>query len=172
MPRTPLRPDLDAAKKQAKFSLGSGRELILLEDMLAPDEGVEAMIQCRYEGCFGLAVLTGTRLLFVCDGFIWKSVDEFALERIGAVQWQTVFGIGALRFHVEGTVLEFSGIYGPSGPAMVKGLREHLADRDRVNVQARDSLIALAAQFVPAPEPTVPDESFRPAPAYELLPQP
>lgn len=178
MPRTALRQDITDARKRAKFTMGSSRELNKLQEILAADETVEALIQCRYEGCFGLGALTGTRFVFVCDGVMFKSTDEFSLDRIGAVQWQAVLGCGRLKLHVAGSALEFTGIYGPGGPALVTALRGHLAAQDRKQTAARDGLLALASQFAPpAPELLTPpakplEDRFFPVADPELLPQP
>jgi hypothetical protein len=153
MARTPLRPDIAAARTSAGFSLGSGRELARLDEMFAADETVEAIVQARHQGCFGLAVLTDARLIFICHGLIWKVSDDIALDRIGLVQWQTVLGFGALTVHVAGAPLEFTGVKGPGGTAIVHGLRAHLAEKDRLERQARDGILALAAQFIHEPAP-------------------
>jgi hypothetical protein len=153
MARTPLRPDITAARTQARLSPGNGRELARLDEMLGADETVEAMVQARYQGCFGLAVLTDTRLLFLCDGVIWKVSDDIALDRIGLVQWQTVFGFGTLTVHAAGAPLQFTGITGRGGAAVLRGLRAHLTEKDRLESQARESILALAAHFTPEPAP-------------------
>jgi hypothetical protein len=170
MARTPLRPDIAAARSSAKFSLGSGRELTRLEEMLSPEEVVSAMTQCRYQGCFGLAVLTDTRLLFLCDGVIWKISDDVPLDRVGLVQWQTVFGFGTMTVTVVGAPLQFTGITGPGGKAILAGLREHSARKDRLERETRDGILDMAAHF--APEPAPDDISVfgedEPAPAPDL----
>jgi hypothetical protein len=153
MARTPLRPDITAARTSARFTLGSGRELARLQEMLAADEAVEAMVQARSQGCFGLAVLTDTRLIFLCDGVIWKVSDDIALERIGLVQWQTVFGFGTLTVHAAGAPLQFTGMTGPGGKAVLRGLSTHLAEKDRLERQAREGILALTAHFAPEPAP-------------------
>lgn len=153
MARTPLRPDITAARNHARLSPGSGRELARLNEMLGADETVEAMAQARYQGCFGLAVLTGTRLLFLCDGIIWKVSDDIPLERIGIVLWQSIFGFGTLTIHAAGAPLEFTSVTGPGGAAVLRGLRAHLAEKDRFEHEARASLLALSARFTPEPAP-------------------
>ncbi|GAA4034752.1 hypothetical protein GCM10023063_18670 [Arthrobacter methylotrophus] len=157
MARTQLRPDITAARTKARLSPGSGRELTRLEEMLGVDEAVEAMAQARYQGCFGLAVLTDARLIFLCDGVIWKVSDDIALERIGLVQWQSVFGFGTLTVHVAGTPLEFTGITGTGGGAVLRGLREHLAEKDRIERLTRESVLSLTARFKPEPAQMTPD---------------
>lgn len=153
MARTPLRPDIAAARTNARFSLGSGRELGRLEDLLTGDETVEAMVQGRSQGCFGLLVLTDERLIFVCDGIIWKVNDDVALDRIGLVQWQTVFGFGALTVHVAGSALQFTGLSGPGGKAILHRLCNHLAEKDLLERRVREGLLALATQFKTGPVP-------------------
>lgn len=145
-----LRPDISAARAGARFSLGSGRELRQLESMLSPDETVAAMAQCRYQGGFGLAVITDTRFLFLCNGVIWKVNEDIGLDRIGHVQWQTVLGLGTLTLHLSAVPLEFTGLSGPGGAAVVRELRRHLAENDRLDRQAREGTLALAARFTPS----------------------
>lgn len=174
---TTLRPDIAAARAEARFSLGSGRELRQLNAMLAPDETVAAMAQCRYQGCFGLAVITGTRFLFLCNGVIWRVNEDIGLDRIGLVQWHTVLGLGTLTLHVGAVALEFIGVSGPGGACVVQKLREHVAEKDRLDRQAREGILALAARFTqPAPDPAIsvfpdelPESYFRPD--AELFPQ-
>lgn len=153
MARTTLRPDITAARTQARLSPGSGRELTRLDEMLGVDETVEAMMQARYQGCFGLAVLTSTRLLFLCDGVIWKVSDDIALDRIGLVLWQSVFGFGTLTVHAAGAPLQFTGITGRGGAAVLQGLRAHLAEKDRLERKTQEGILTLAAHFTPAPAP-------------------
>jgi hypothetical protein len=131
MARTPLRPDIAAARTSAKFSLGSGRELAYLGTMLAADETVAAMVPCRYQGCFGLAVLTDTRLLFLCYGFIWKVSDDVPLDRIGLVQWQTIFGFGILTVHAGGAPLQVTSVYGPGGAGFGRRWRRRTGSSGR-----------------------------------------
>lgn len=153
MARTPLRPDIAAAQSSAKFSLGSRREFKLLARMLSADEAVTAMAQCRYQGCFGLAVLTDTRFLFLSDGVIWKASEEIGLDRIVHVHWRTVFRVGSLTLHAGGAPLELTGFHGPGGPEILRGIRRHVAGKDRLDRQTRDGILAMAARFAPAPGP-------------------
>ena len=161
MARPPLRSDIAAARTQANFYLGCRRELSRLEGSLDQGEKVKAMVQCRYQGCFGLAVITGTRLLFLCHGFIRKVSDDILLERIDLIQFRTVFGCGALTIHVAGSALEFRSVCGAGGRAVVQGLRQNLARRDRLDRWARTGVLSLAEQF--AVEPAT-------APATAILP--
>lgn len=75
------------------------------------------------------------------------------------MQWHTVFGLGSLTIHVGAVPLEFTGVSGPGGVAVVHGLRQHVAAKDR---QVREGILAMAARFkapVSAPAPNVfPDE--------------
>lgn len=93
-------PRIATARAHAKFCLGSGRELRQLNAMLSPGETVAAMTQCRYQGCFGLAVIPDTRFLFLCNGVIWRVNEDISLDRISLVQWQTVLGLCTLTLQV------------------------------------------------------------------------
>lgn len=153
MARSRLRTDINIARAHARLSPGSGRELARLQDLLGTDEMVEAIAQARYHGCFGLVVLTNIRLLFLCDGIIWKVSDTIPLDRIGIVLWQSVFGFGTLTVHVAGAPLQFTGITGRGGSAVLKGLRAHLAKKDDLELRTRESILALAAHIIPEPAP-------------------
>lgn len=160
MARTPLRPDIAAAQSRARIRVGIRRELSCLQGTLAAEETVSVMFMCRYRGWVGLAVLTDARLLVIADGMIWKMRDEVPLDRVSFVQWQTVFGVGALTVHAGGSSLEFTGIQGPAGQEAADTIREHLAGQDQLERQCRAGILALAANFAPNPAPVDDPEDF------------
>lgn len=127
--------------------------------MLSPDECVAAMTQCLYQGCFGLAIITDTRFLFLCNGIVWRVNEDIGLDRIGLVQWHTTLGLGTLTLHVGAVPLEFTGLSGPGGAAVVQELRQQVAEKDRLDRQARESILALAARFAP-PAPAARTSGF------------
>lgn len=171
MARTILRPDVTAARSRAGISWGNGRELTALQNMLAGDEKVAAIVLCRYQGCVCLAAVTSERLIVVSDGIIWKVSDEVQLDAIRFVQWQTVFGIGSLTVHAGGRPLEITGMRGPAGKAITDRIREHLIGKARLERQARDGLVALTAHFAPEPVPAAePADHFRAADHGLVLP--
>jgi hypothetical protein len=49
--------------------------------------------------------------------------------------------------------LQLTGIAGPGGQAVLRGLRAHLAENDRLDRQTREGILALIAAFAPAPAP-------------------
>ncbi|MET4144218.1 hypothetical protein [Arthrobacter sp. UYCo732] len=150
MARTPLRPDIAAARARTKFSLGSGRELRHLAQLLTAGETVSAMTRARYQGCFGLAVLTDTRFLFLCHGFIWKVTEDISVDRISLVQWRTVFGVGTMTVHAGAVPLEFTGVRGLGGTAVVQGLRKQGAGRDVVDRKVREGILLIAEHVAAA----------------------
>jgi hypothetical protein len=64
-----LRPDIAAAKKQAKLTLGAEKEIRLLETRLQTEETVLALCGATGEG-MGVLACTNRRLLFFFSGLI------------------------------------------------------------------------------------------------------
>jgi hypothetical protein len=87
-----LRPDIQAAKNKMQTRLGAGREMKRLTTYLWEGESVHLMAAGRYGGGTGLVVLTDRRLLFVMDGVMRQTIEDFPWTRSprcsGAPAWR------------------------------------------------------------------------------------
>ena len=95
-----LRPDIAKARSLMSSKLGSGREIKELAEYLSDDETVERMVSGRYGGGVGLLVLTDRRLIFLKDGMVNKTLEDFPVDKISSVQWSSGMALGKLQIFV------------------------------------------------------------------------
>jgi len=125
-----LHGDIDAAKQKMHTKIGSGREIKKLVSYLWDDEKVELMAGGTYGAGTGLVVLTNRRLLFLKEGIISRTTEDFPIEKISSVQWSSGMLLGTLTVFASGNKAEIKN--------MNKGDGKQIADtiRDRINRQA------------------------------------
>jgi hypothetical protein len=71
------RPDIEAAKGRMSVKVGAGRELKKLTEHLWHDEQVKEMTSGFYGGGQGLVVLTDRRLMFIKEGIVSRTSEDF-----------------------------------------------------------------------------------------------
>ena len=79
-----LRTDIEAAKQKMRTKVGSGREIKKLTSYLWDNETVNLMAGGTYGAGTGLVVLTDRRLLFLKDGVLSKTTEDFPMEKISS----------------------------------------------------------------------------------------
>jgi hypothetical protein len=147
---TELRPDIAAAKaKLTGGTLGSGRELKKLPEHLAPGELVEYLATGRVDNGAGLLALTDRRLLFLRDGLLSKSTEEFFFDRITSVAWSSGMLLGKITVATHGGNHIIDGVPKSDGKLLVDALREIL--HDRLN-QVAAAELSPAGREVPQPD--------------------
>lgn len=123
-----LRPDIAAAKAKMRVRLGGGREIKKLESHLWEGEHVTAMTTGAYGRGTGLVVMTDRRLLFVQDGVMSKTTEDFPYSKISSVSWQSGMALGTIVVFASGNKAEIKNVHKDDGKGIVDALRERLAD--------------------------------------------
>lgn len=123
-----LRPDIEAAKSKMRVKLGGGREIKKLPEHLWDGESVLAMTTGAYGKGVGLVVMTDRRLLFVQDGFMSKTSEDFPYSKISSVSWGSGLAMGTITVFASGNKAEIKNVQKEDGKSMVDALRERLAD--------------------------------------------
>lgn len=138
-----LRPDIAAAARQMSWTMGGKREIRHLEQHLETGEAVSVMAQGTFGENQGIAVLTDRRLVFVFQGFVRSSTEEFSLDVITAVETSKTLGAGTLRLRMSGNSAEIKAVV--------------LADLQRMTeaIRQRISRTASLTSVVPAPEDAI-----------------
>src|SRR4051794_9418680 len=90
------RPDIAAARARMRVKFGAGREIKRLTDHLWEGETVDRMTTGTYGKGTGLVVLTDRRLLFVQDGVISKTTEDFPMDKVSSVQWTSGMMMGSI----------------------------------------------------------------------------
>lgn len=98
-----LRPDIAAAKKgMGFFAWKSNREVHKLVEYLRNGEQVKALAAGVYGGGGGLVALTTHRVLFVKDGWLSKTSQDFRIDRVASVEVRAHLFTATLILFAEG----------------------------------------------------------------------
>ena len=85
------------------------------------------MVSGTYGSGTGLAVLTDRRLMFVKDGWVGKTTEDFPLDKISSVQWNSGIMFGKLTVFASGNKAEITNVGKQAGKAIADTIRERLA---------------------------------------------
>jgi hypothetical protein len=150
MADAPLRPDIQAAAARMDNQNGAKREIRKLVEYLWEDETVRHMVSGTYGSGTGLAVLTDRRLMFVKDGWVGKTTEDFPLDKISSVQWNSGIMFGKLTVFASGNKAEIINVGKQAGKAIADTVRERLASGPAYPPQPP------AEQAAPAPATAAP----------------
>lgn len=123
-----LRPDIESAKARMRVKMGGGREIKKLAGYLWEGETVQRMTTGTYGKGTGLVVMTDRRLVFVQDGVMSKSTEDFPYSKISSVSWNSGMMLGTLVVFASGNKAEIKNMNKDDGKEMADALRERLAD--------------------------------------------
>lgn len=148
-----LRPDVAAAKARMRGSIGGGREIKRLTEHLWPDETVELMAVGNYGRGTGLLALTNRRLLFILDGMLAKTSEDFPLDKISSIQWASGLALGTITVFASGNKAEIKNVNKDNGKVIVDAVRGRIsgppapapAPQAVAGVDVADQLAKLAA---------------------------
>jgi hypothetical protein len=103
------------------------RQLRKLVDHLWNDEAVESIAKGQYGTGFGLLVVTNRRVLFVHDGMMSKTTEDFPLEKISSIQWSSGLVQGSVVIYVGGAKAQIKNVANRDGKALVELVRHKIA---------------------------------------------
>ncbi|MGY2703816.1 MULTISPECIES: PH domain-containing protein [unclassified Nocardioides] len=122
-----VRPDIEAAMAKMSYKSGSKREIRRLPEHLWHDERVELMVGGAYGPGTGILVLTDRRLIFVKDGMTAKVSEDFPLDKVSSVQWQTGMMLGTISIFASGNKAEIKNVQKTDGKALTDAVRARIA---------------------------------------------
>jgi PH (Pleckstrin Homology) domain-containing protein/putative oligomerization/nucleic acid binding protein len=141
-----LRPDIEAARNRLETKIGAGREMKRLPEYLWDGEQVDLMAAGTYGPGQGLVVMTDRRLLFVKDGVMQKTTEDFPFDKVSSVQWTSGMVFGTLTIFASGNKAEIKNMNKRDGKPVADALRERLASRGGPSLAP-----APVAQTAPSP---------------------
>ena len=124
---TDLREDIAAASNRMRVKLGGGREIKRLASYLWEGETVEQMTTGTYGKGTGLVVVTDRRLLFVQDGVMSQSSEDFPIDRVSSVQWTSGLVFGTIVIFASGNKSEIKNVNKEDGKEIVDRIRHRLS---------------------------------------------
>lgn len=124
-----LRADIEAAKNKTETRIGAGRELRKLETYLWDTETVQLLAAGTYGPGTGLVALTDRRLLFIKDGVMSKTIEDFPVDKISSVQWSSGLLMGSLIVFASGNKAEIKNMSKKDGQQIADAIRGRLSPR-------------------------------------------
>ena len=122
-----LRPDIEAAKARMNIKFGAGRELKKLVEHLWHDEQVQEMTTGTYGGGQGLVVLSDRRLMFIKEGRVKRTSEDFPLDKLSSAQWSSGMLTGTIVVFASGNKAEIQNVNKTDGKRIVDILRARLS---------------------------------------------
>jgi hypothetical protein len=124
---TDLRADIAAAKNKMRVKFGAGREIKRLTRHLWEGETVEQMTTGMYGKGNGLVVVTDRRLLFVHEGVMSQTSEDFPMDKVSSVQWQAGMMTGEIVIFASGNKSEIKMVNKDDGKEIVDRIRHRIS---------------------------------------------
>jgi hypothetical protein len=121
-----LRSDIAAAKGKMRVKFGAGREIKRLPEHLWEGETVDQMTTGMYGKGNGLVVLTDRRLLFLHEGLMSKTSEDFPIEKVSSVQWSSGMLTGTIVVFASGNKSEIKNVNKDDGKEIIDKIRHRL----------------------------------------------
>lgn len=130
-----MRPDIAAAWAKVTNKTGKKRDIRKLPEYLNAGETVLAMTGGRVAGNQGLLVATDRRALFVSEGIINHSFEDFPYDRITTVTSSTGMMLGKVIVHTGGAARVVDQVAKSEAEAVAGIIRERVEATTRNRYQ-------------------------------------
>ena len=141
------------AKKGNALLLGSNREIRRLPTYLHENEEVYKIITGspgRNKGR-GIIVATNERMLFIKDGWVFRTVQYFPYDTISSVEFKTGIFFGMFVMYGNGDETAYNWVGRFAGAEFAKLIRKYSSDSNRA---ARTGSFPVQQSQIPFAQPT------------------
>jgi len=122
-----FRRDIEDAKGRMTTKFGGRRELKKLQDHVWPTETVERMVTGTYGGGMGLLVMTDKRLIFLKEGMLSSTLEDFPFDKISSIQWSSGMLSGKITIFLSGNKGEITNVEKADGKAIADNVRSRIS---------------------------------------------
>ncbi|KIA97507.1 hypothetical protein OA88_21210 [Flavobacterium sp. JRM] len=106
-----MKKQIQELKLSNASSLLGRKEIGELPEILAQNEIIDNIAQGTYNNGLGILVSTNRRLLFIDKGMLYGlKVEDFALDKISSIQYETGLLLGAIKIHASGNIAKIENI--------------------------------------------------------------
>ena len=123
-----MRTDIERAASKMASRFGAKREIKKLPEYLWEEETVVRMSSGSYGGGMGLLVQTNERLLFIKDGMMNQTTEDFPYNKISSIQWSSGMVTGTITVFVSGNKAIMTNVDKAGGKEMVDEIRARIAE--------------------------------------------
>lgn len=117
------RADVDSAAARMGWKLGAKRELRKLAEHLSVGETLTHVASGNYGGGVGVLALTDRRLVFLRDGWVRKTVEDFPLTAVTSVRWASGPRHGTVVICAAGGKSQVANVPKAQGKALTDACR-------------------------------------------------
>lgn len=148
-----LRPDIAAAWNHVKNKTGKKRDVRKILEYLNQGETVLAMTGGTVDARSGLLIATNRRALFVSEGVINHSFEDFPYDRITTVTNTKGLALGKILIQASGAARTVTNVAKAEAEAVAEVIRERVESvtRERYTAPASPSVasapVGLAAEL-------------------------
>lgn len=125
-----LRADIHEASKRMTVKFGGKREVKRLEGHLHEGETVRHLAVGRYENSNGLVALTTQRLIFVKEGLVGNTLEDFPLDKISSVQSKAGMLVAELKIYSSGNTSIIGNLAKVDQRLIAEAIRERISTKD------------------------------------------
>lgn len=110
------------------------REINELPNILAANETINNLAQGIYNNGQGILVSTNRRLLFVDKGMLYGlKVEDFPLDKITSIQYETGLLLGKIKIHTSGNVAEIKNVDNASARNFSEFVRDKISQPKEIH---------------------------------------
>ena len=121
------RPDIEKAVARLTNKYGAQKEIRKLPEFLWENELVDSLVVGQYGKGQGLLALTNRRILFIFEGIVSSSSEDFPFEKTSSVQWSSGMLLGSITIFASGNKAEIKSVAKPEGKLFVENARNRLS---------------------------------------------
>ena len=147
-----MRPDIAAAWAKVNNKMGKKRDVRKLPEYFNADEHVLVMAGGKIGNNLGLLVATNRRALFVSEGVVNHSFEDFPYNRITSVTSARGMMLGKILIHTGGAARVVENVAKSEAEAVAAAIR------DRVEASTRERQTMVVQQV--SPQQTQPPQNL------------
>lgn len=122
-----LRPDIQTAKDEARFTWGAGLEITSLEATLFEGELVRHLSPAKIDGGTGIVVLTDRRIFTTRLRLFSDHTEDLPLSKVSSVEVRTGFSGTTLEVHASGNTVKIEKVEAHIAEAIARAVREQIS---------------------------------------------
>ncbi len=123
-----IRQQIQNLKLSNVSSFLGRREINELPNILATSEFIDNIAQGTYDNSQGILVSTNRRLLFVDKGILYGlKVEDFPLDKITSIQYETGLLLGGIKIHTSGNVAKIENVEKATARSFSEFVRDKLS---------------------------------------------
>lgn len=103
------------------------KEIDELPRVLGAEEKVDNLVLGMYNNALGMLISTDRRLIFIDKGMVALKVEDFPLDKISSIQYETGVLFGSITIHTSANIAMIDKVEKESARRFAEGARDKLS---------------------------------------------